>query len=218
MDDLLGQDWSAPAKNNPPQPTPYSNPILNYPGLRPSPVPSLGNGLFTQPSSRPSSTINVPPKSGTPANDSFATLLGRNTGKGVGGLSIQERQKQLLEEKRKQEAEQRQRYASQFGGGDAWEALGSGRGTPEPSKSTSSTGVSNGALGGQSDKNKGEAAAYETVEDILAGFNSAAPVDKSSHFPPPTSVPASGRATPAAASSVQQKYNGKNGWKWSTRR
>lgn len=213
MDDLLGQDWSAPAKNTS-QPAPSSNnPILNYPGLRPSPVPSLGYGSSPQPSSRPSSAFNANqslPKPATPANDSFANLLGRNSTKGTGNLTIQERQKQLLEEKRKQEAEQRQRYASQFGGGDAWEALGSGRGTPESNRPTPGLGAANGAAT-STFKGKGKAPAYdapaqETEEDILAAFNSAAPVDKSSHFPPPASLPTSRHATPAAVLSNRQQH------------
>lgn len=39
----------------------------------------------------------------------------------------------------------------------------------------------------------------EDVDDILAAFNRAAPVDKASHYPPPASGPASGRSTPAVA-------------------
>jgi hypothetical protein len=88
-------------------------------------------------------------------------------------MSIQERQKQLIEEKRKQQMQQAQ----------MWDTLGSGRGTPElrvPSP-------------GVAQKNE------EDVDDILAAFNRAAPVDKASHYPPPPSGPASGRSTPAAA-------------------
>jgi len=197
MDDLLGQDWSAPASSAS-QSKSY-NPISNYPGLRPSPAPSIGSGASSQPLSRPSSTVNNQPgaKPGTPANDSFASLLGKGTSKAPGNLSIQERQRQLLEEKRKQEAEQRQRYANQFGAGDVWDQLGSRKATPEPARGSSATGYSNGSLGGH--VAKGKAPVEETEDDILAAFNRDVPVDKSSHFPPPASDPASGRATPAQA-------------------
>ncbi|KAF1346061.1 hypothetical protein BDV97DRAFT_424121 [Delphinella strobiligena] len=197
MNDLLGQDWSAPAKKTS-QTNPFSKPIPSYSGLQPSPVPLAGNGLSPQPLSRPSSGLNtstVSSKPNTPANDSFANLLGRNVGKAPGSLTLQERQKQLLEEKRKQETEQNQRWATQFGGGDAWENLGSGRGTPVSGRGSPAVRVGNGALGGSNGKGR----AQESEADILAAFNSAAPVDKSSHFPPPASIPPSRRSTPAAA-------------------
>lgn len=200
MDDLLGQDWSASANSNTSQPKPYSNPISLYPGLQPSPAPSTGSLVSPQPpQSRPLSTSNTGRSSSklhTPANDSFATLLGRNTVKGAGNLTIEERQRQLLEEKRKQEVEQRERYAKQFGGGDVWDSLGTGTSTPAARTGSPAVGNGNGTLGAS----KAERPVQESEDDILAAFNSAAPVDKSSHFPPPASSTAtSGRATPASA-------------------
>ncbi|KAL1304174.1 hypothetical protein AAFC00_000599 [Neodothiora populina] len=197
MDDLLGQDWSGTTSQNSSQPQlrPQSNnPFANgassgHAGLRPSPVPSLNSTANSRPTSRPSGALNHPAqgpsKPVTPANDSFASLLGKNAAaKGPGNLTLQERQRQLVEEKRRQEAEQRQRYANQFGAGDVWDSLGSGRGTPVSGRGTPAAAPSR---------------TQESEEDILAAFSSAVPVDKSSHFPPPTSRPtSSARGTPTA--------------------
>lgn len=87
-------------------------------------------------------------------------------------MSIQERQRQLIEEKRKQQLQQAQ----------MWDNLGSGRGTPEARVPSPGIAQNN----------------EEDEDDILAAFNRAAPVDKASHYPPP-SGPASGRNTPVMA-------------------
>ncbi|GAB7346989.1 hypothetical protein MBLNU459_g3142t2 [Dothideomycetes sp. NU459] len=203
MDDLLNADWNAPQSTTTAAAKPYNNPLSSYPGLRPSPSPSLSNLPTPQHLSRPSSALNAtkgPFKAPSPANDSFSNLLSLNANKPTGSLSLQERQKQLLAEKKKQEEEQRARYAAQFGASDAriWDNLGSGKATPEPR-------IASPAIG------SARAAATRSVpddeDDILAAFNSAAPVDKSSHFPPPTlSAGASGRSTPVAPQSNARVY------------
>lgn len=200
----MNTDWNAPQPGKTAAPKPYNNPLNSYPGLRPSPSPSLFNAATPQPLSRPSSTLNpvkAPFKSPSPANDSFSNLLSLNATKAPSNLSLQDRQKQLLEEKRRQETEQKARYAAQFGPSDAriWDDLGSGRATPEPRIASPAFGngrVASNRLPIQDDE-----------EDILAAFNAAAPVDKSSHFPPPApSASASGRSTPAVVQNNTRTY------------
>lgn len=110
--------------------------------------------------------------------------MSTNANKNQGNLSLLERQKQLQQEKIKQEQEQRQKYAQQYGNeANFWDNLGSGKATPQ------STTTQHVAPPAQDDE-----------DDLLAAFNSAAPVDKSSHFPvPAASTVPSGRNTPAVA-------------------
>jgi tetratricopeptide (TPR) repeat protein len=118
----------------------------------------------------------------------------------------------LQDEKLKQEAERRKQYAVQFGGNDSQflDNIGSGKSTPEPASSLQRP-ASN--LSGSSNLsrtiNKPFAGLDTTSarriqsppgDDLLAGFNSAAPVDASTHFPPPASL-GSARSTPAQFSS-----------------
>ncbi len=84
---------------------------------------------------------------------------------------MQERQRQLLEERRRQQEQNTQ----------LWDTLGSGRSTPAAVRQPSPAVVQD-----------------EDDEDILAAFNKDAPVDAASHFsPPPASAGVSGRSTPA---------------------
>jgi hypothetical protein len=169
MDDLLGEDWQAPSK--PTTNTAPLNPTTvgsNYSSLRASPQPPSSGVASPQNLSRPSSTVNAQPKS---ANDSFSNLFASKAQKPNSNLSIQERQKQLIEEKRRQQEQQAQ----------LWDMLGSGRGTPEVRAPSPAA-----------------APAHEDEDDILAAFNKSAPVDKASHYPPPPSADPSGRNTPAS--------------------
>ncbi|KAI4843376.1 hypothetical protein E4T44_06770 [Aureobasidium sp. EXF-8845] len=198
MDDLLNTDWNAAApaaKQNAPRPAfgmPMSIPSSTS-SSRASPAPSsFGNKLPPPPSfangqrapspftSNPPAP-KAPPKTASPANDIFANLVSTNANKTQGNLSLLERLKQLQQEKLKQEQEQRQKHAQQYGNEAAfWDTLGSGKGTPQPT-------AQRVAPSTQHDE-----------DDLLAAFNSAAPVDKSSHFPvPAASTATSGRNTPA---------------------
>ncbi|THW22420.1 hypothetical protein D6D23_06046 [Aureobasidium pullulans] len=183
MDDLLNTDWKAPpppAKQNAPRPAfgmPMSIPSAPS-SSRASPAPSpFGNNLPAP---------KAPTKAPSPGNDIFANLVSTNANKNQGNLSLLERQKQLLQEKSKQEQEQRQRYAQQYGNeASFWDNLGSGKGTPQPTAQRVAP------------------PAQDDEDDLLAAFNSAAPVDKSSHFPvPAASIVTSGRNTPAVANST----------------
>lgn len=120
MDDLLGEDWQKPAK--PVTSTPSSNPTAfasNYSSLRVSPQPPLSGTSTPSNISRPSSTVNGSPRTGT--GDAFGSLTSLRSQKGRDALSMQERQKQMVEEKRRQQEQQN----------SMWDNLGSGRGTPE---------------------------------------------------------------------------------------
>ena len=170
MDDLLGEDWQSSSK--PPNISAYAstNPSTfasTYSNFRSSPVPSNSGTASPQSISRPSSTLNGGTKAA--AEDKFGNLLSLKSQKPTGNVSIQERQKQLIEDRRRQQQQQAQ----------LWDTLGSGRGTPvirEPSPVISQ--------------------AEEEEDDILAAFNKSAPVDKASHFPPPSSGAVSGSSTP----------------------
>jgi hypothetical protein len=138
-------------------------------------------------------------------------LLGSGANKAQSNLTLQERQKQLLEEKTRQEAEQRKKQEAHYGHGTFWDGLGqkqngssagasSGSGTltpiPAPGSRTNTPGLSGTINKPFADLNAARISARpETENDILAGFNSAAPVDASSHFPPQHNF-GSGRSTP----------------------
>ncbi|KAI5275892.1 hypothetical protein E4T47_01087 [Aureobasidium subglaciale] len=182
MDDLLNTDWKAPApaaKQNVPRPA-FGMPM---------PIPSAASSSRASPAPSPFASNlpapKAPSKAPSPGNDIFANLVSTNVNKNQGNLSLLERQKQLQQEKAKQEQEQRQRYAQQYGNETSfWDNLGSGKGTPQPTAQRTVP------------------PAQEHEDDILAAFNSAAPVDKSSHFPvPAASAVTSGRNTPAFANS-----------------
>ena len=188
MDDLLNTDWTAAApaaKQNAPRPAfgmPMSIPSAAS-SSRASPAPSaFANNLRApSPFTNNQTAPKAPSKTASPANDIFANLVSTNANKTQGNLSLLERQKQLQQEKIKQEQEQRQKHAQQYGNEAAfWDTLGSGKGTPQPA-------AQHVASSAQHDE-----------DDLLAAFNSAAPVDKSSHFPvPAASTATSGRNTPA---------------------
>ena len=177
MDDLLSEDWQKPSR--PPTTTTPSNPVAfasNYSSLRASPQSQISGTSTPANLSRPSSTVNGTAKS--PAKDTFGNLLAlKSPVKSGNNVSMQERQKQLLEEKRRQQEQQAQ----------LWDSLGSGRATPEIRQPSP-------AIAGKG----------EDEDDILAAFNKDAPVNTASHFaPPPPSGTASGvvsgRSTPAVA-------------------
>ncbi len=215
MDDLSGIDWSQPAKK-----TPSTTPAA-FPPYRQSPTPQLSgrstplSALSAQQSGAGQNassfaSFKPPSKPATPANDSFASLVSINSSKAqTSTLSLQERQKQLQEEKLKQEAERRKQYDASFGGADSthWDTLGSEKSTPEPTSfaairpapnDTASQSLSrtiNKPFAGLDTSSKRPVQSKPADNDFLAAFNSSAPVDKSSHFPPPST--GSGRSTPA---------------------
>lgn len=172
MDDLLGEDWQKPAKPAAPPSNTSQSPSTfasSYSSLRAS--PALPPSRIASPAiSRPTSTVNGSGHAKSTGGDAFGNLLGSKK-PASSSISIQERQKQLMEEKRRQQEQQ----------GQQWDTLGSGRGTPEIRGSHS-------PIPQQS---------QDAEDDIMAAFNRDAPVDRSSHFPPPISSPTSGQTTPA---------------------
>lgn len=165
MDDLLSEDWQKPAKASTTVPASTSAFSSNYNSFRASPTLPQSGRASPANLSRPSSTVNG---SKAAANDSFGSLLSLKTAKAGPSLSMQERQKQLLEEKRRQQEQQAQ----------LWNTLGSGTSTP--------------------DIRQPSPAVPEDDNDILAAFNKDAPVNRASHFaPPPPSGDISRRSTPA---------------------
>ncbi|CAO2647252.1 Nn.00g081740.m01.CDS01 [Neocucurbitaria sp. VM-36] len=223
MDDLNGLDWSQPAKKT-------TNTPAAFPPFRQSPTPQLSgrstplSTLSAQQSGAGASfssnqPFKVPSKPATPANDSFAGLVSRNTSKApTNTLSLQERQKQIQEEKIRQEAERRKQYDATFGGADSkhWDTLGSGKSTPEPASfgaarlttnASGSQGLSrtiNKPFSGLDTSSKRPVVSSPAEDDLLAAFNSAAPVDNSSHFPIPSN--GSGRSTPAYSANVSRGH------------
>lgn len=172
MEDLLGEDWKSPA-----QPTPsttQSNPAIfaaSYGSFRASPqLPQ--SGLSSSQVSRPSSTVNGAPK--PTGNDAFGNILSLKSQKNGNNLSLQEQQKRMLEDRRKQQAQQ----------SHLWDSLGSGASTPDIRRPSPSI--------------------QEDEDDILAAFNKDAPVNRASHFAPPSSSRAqSGTNTPALSEAVR---------------
>lgn len=215
MDDLAGLDWSQPAKK------PASNTPAAFPPFRQSPAPQLSgrstplSALSAQPSGPSvslsgSQPLKAPSKPATPANDSFASLVSSAKPKdATSNLSLQERQRQIQEEKARLEAEKRKQWDTTFGSADSkhWDTLGSGKSTPEPAAiaapRASNNPFTNQRLSQTINKpfagldtsiRRPEPSSHDEA-DLLAAFNSAAPVDRSSHFPVPSQ--SSGRSTPA---------------------
>lgn len=203
MDDLADLDWSAPNSQAPGG----SNNAPRFPAARQTPTPQF-SGRSTPLSAQQSGAStafkpsNIPPKSTTPANDSFAGLLSRSSAKPqTSQLSLQERQKQLQEEKLRQEAERRKQYDAHFGGSNSnfLDSLGSGRSTPDTAAHSTqrSAAGSPGASSLSQTINKPFAGLDTTIrrpvapsqadDDLLSAFQASAPVDASSHFPPPRS-------------------------------
>jgi hypothetical protein len=223
MDDLAGLDWSQPAKK------PTANTPAAFPAFRQSPTPQLSgrstplSTLSAQRSGAGASFGSSQPfkaasKPATPANDSFAGLVSSNRPKApTSSLSLQERQKQVQEEKARQEAEKRKQWDTTFGGADSthWDTLGSGKSTPEPAafgvpRPPSNNPFANHGLSktinkpfaGLDTSARRPEVSSPAEDDLLAAFNSAAPVDNSSHFPIPSQK--SGRSTPAYSTNVSR--------------
>ncbi|KAG0640592.1 hypothetical protein HOY80DRAFT_789996 [Tuber brumale] len=164
MDDLAGLAWNSPPSSSKPPPPLKPKPPTPL-NLRPSPLSSRTGS--------PANASTKPP----PAGDTFSNLVsfGRNKANDS-NMTLQERQKQLQEQKAKEEEERRKKMDSLFGGsrGGAnagfWDSLEIGRVSPMPTSKVD-----------------------DDEEDLLAAFTAAAPVDNSSYYPPPIG---SGVATP----------------------
>jgi len=129
MNDLSGLDWDnkqASLLLRSQSAVPVTRPSLQLPLSRgPTPLPTQLSGSVLPASSGPKT---LPPA----AQDSFASLLGSSSTKKTNSLSLQERQKQLLEEKARQTQSIPTKASNGYFGGDEtfWNGLGSGRNTP----------------------------------------------------------------------------------------
>lgn len=119
MNDLSGLNWtSGPAKN--------AQPNRQDAAMRP-PVPSLSRGPSPLSSSRATTGTAATSAVKNSGQDSFASLLAPNAAKKANGLTLQEKQRQLQEEKAKKNQELYRSDDSAF-----WDGLGSGKGTQAP--------------------------------------------------------------------------------------
>lgn len=167
MDDIAGLKWTSTPATNKHTPAPLTSNYSAFSSLKPTPPTSGRASPLNQPSSHP------PSKSTTPANDSFANLVGFNSsGGGNKNLSLQEQQKILLESKLKQQQANTQKIQTQYAGGDDqfWNNLGSGRGIPAP-ESQAPSGANPSAANGANGANDEE-------DDLFAAFNKPAAVPK----------------------------------------
>ena len=158
MNDLSGLDWTAkPGGGTKKAPVP--NASYTFANLRPTPPLSGRTTPLHPASSNPAS------KPTTPANDSFANLVSFNSMVGNKNLSLQERQRQLAEEKKKQTLGKN----SPFNGVDEqiWESLGSGRSTPVTANSIT--------MPGSTVKGAVSSSAVDNEDDFLAAFNRVEP-------------------------------------------
>ncbi|KAI9858882.1 MAG: hypothetical protein M1824_004047 [Vezdaea acicularis] len=190
MDSLSGFDW-------PSQPSHASNQTahVKYPTLQPTPSPVSSGRASPLPNQ--SSTLGNPPKGSSGSKDSFSTLVAFGSAKSTNNLSLQERQKQLQEQKLAQESERRKQYESQFGAQnaqfwDTWE--GSGSKNPAQTNSGLSKTITANTI----------RSAQEEEDDLLSAFSSEAPVNSSSYFPPPVSTRESN--TPSGLRAITPPY------------
>ncbi|KAF8437394.1 hypothetical protein BGX38DRAFT_1273967 [Terfezia claveryi] len=201
MDDLTGLSFtSSPSPSSTPKPplaSTYKTP--NFSALRPIP-PSAST-----PQPRGPSPANGALKPATP--DSFANLLnfGRNSNaaNNTANLSLQEQQRRLQEARGKAEEEKRRLMEKQFGNGKFWDTLGgSSGGMGGMGGSWSWSGSGGGALPNLGFSVSKPQAVVNNIqeadddEDLFAAFKAEAPVDKTSHFPPPASGATSTVVTP----------------------
>ena len=201
MDDLAGLKWS---------PSPDVK--------KPPPMNSVFSGLRSAPVSGRSSPFSghlvaaIPPsKSTTPANDNFANSVSFSPSTSGRSLSLLEKQRQLAEQKAREEAERNAGLEAQYGGSNAqfWNNLEQiGR---APSRTSGLAADKNRQLLSQRpfseefildssrhSQAETQSSADDDDDDILAAFNASAPVDASTNFPVPVST-----ASPSSHHSLQ---------------
>jgi hypothetical protein len=195
MDDLTGLSWSSqPERDDGTQPYQALSPP-SIATLRPTPTPS---GRSTPLSS---TTLDLSSTRQTSKPDSFSSLVSFGSASSAKGLSLQEQQKRLLQEKAQQQKAKQKELDSHYGVKDErfWNDLGSGRSAPAPvSGSPGATTLKPPHTSGSSHRSlevNGSSlqstARIEDDEDLLAAFSAGADVDSSSHFPKPSGQPSS---------------------------
>ncbi|KKZ68924.1 hypothetical protein EMCG_00095 [[Emmonsia] crescens] len=176
MDDLSGLNWTPASGPEARRPPPMgSAPASAFSELRPTPPAS---GRSTPLTIGPAARSKPLSKAATPANDSFANLVSFSSTTSAKTLSLLEQQKQLAEQKARQEAERRANLEVQYGANNTqfWDNF------EKPRILTSPAGRH--TLSEQRQPSTDE-------DDLLAAFDASAPVDASTNFP----VPAYGRSS-----------------------
>ena len=195
MNDLSSVEWTAPRPSTGQQ---YPQTSGNYyPALRPTP-PLSGRSTPSLLQQNQKTLSNAPTRSNasTPANDTFANLVSFNASRSTKGLSLQEQQKQLQEEKAKQEADKRRAFDAQFGSSQGGPTSSYRSSSPNGIKSppaysaTSEYGghklsqIINKPFAGIPTADPSmKRVPIEDENDLLSAFDSSAPVDRSSHMP-----------------------------------
>ncbi|KAL8951189.1 MAG: hypothetical protein Q9222_002819 [Ikaeria aurantiellina] len=131
MDDLSGLKWTSSNTTNSGQKPPPMSTGSYYPTLRPTPpLSGRSTPLSTNPA-KPWVSGPVRSNASTPVNDSFANLVSFNAAGSTKGLTLQEQQQRLQEERVRQKLGVNGPASGQqdevF-----WEKLGSGTSTPNP--------------------------------------------------------------------------------------
>ncbi|PGH07296.1 hypothetical protein GX51_01840 [Blastomyces parvus] len=190
MDDLSGLNWSPSSGSEARRLAPVgSTSAAAFSGLRPTPPTS---GRSTPLTAGPSVRSKQPSKAPTPANDSFANLVSFSSANSGKTLSLLEQQKELTEQKARQEAHRKANLEAQYGGSNTqfWDNF------EKPRASTSPAGP----------QTSFEPQPPSTDEDdLLAAFNASAPVDASTNFPIPVDA---GSSNNKAASSQLASNDG----------
>ena len=205
MDDLVGLDWSSTSAQttSKPQPSTTSN---YFSTLRPTPPISGRSTPAAVTSTKAPSTAptkpSIPGAKCETSNDRFANLIPFTSTHSTKNLSLQDRQILLQEQHAKQELDRRKELDKQFGslGSITADHLVNGRSTPErviPPPSYTGTSeyggpklsaainkpfasIPNGSIPASRRK------VGETEDDLLAAFDAATPVDRSSNYPVPS--------------------------------
>ena len=232
MDDLSSVEWTAPKIA--PASKRYPQTSGNYyPTLRPTP-PISGRTSPSHPQQIPKPLGDATTKSGSssPANDSFANLVNftaSQSTKGLLGLSLQQQQRKISEEKAKQETERNRAFDQHFGSIGPASIISNGsitpgriaspsihngngeRGSSKPSQIATKPSKGNLVPTSLTDNT----VPVEHHNDLLAAFNSSAPVSRASHMPEPSKFSINGdsvgKDTGLTPSSSSQVINGVGG-------
>ena len=182
MEDLLG--WGSNQKELE-KTQPKGAALSNFASLRPTP-PISGRSTPL-----PKNSSNHTSRTQTPANDSFSNLVSFGSSSTNKSLSLEEQ----LKQKTRIEAAKQKEAQSRYNAGDEqfWNNLGGRQATPALQIEQSSQSTSNGYPSTSSNQykstnKKSGQSLVDNEDDILAAFNSDAPVDSSSHFPKPSEI------------------------------
>lgn len=209
MDDLSGLSWAA---NTASDKRPPMSTTSHYPSLRVTPPTSGRSTPFSAaPQNGPlKPSLGVSTRTSTPTNDSFSNLVSFSSATSTKTLSLQEQQKRLEEQKAKQEDERKKAFDAHFGNPESHlrQNNGTGKGTFDHTLNSTTSSRAEGygtqKLSSAINKPFASIAAQphskpaDNDEDLLAAFDSTAPVDTASNFPVPPD-PSNGHRTSSAS-------------------